>query len=215
MTTRLILVRHGETPASVDRRFAGSTDVELTEHGREQAADLARRLRPIRIDALYASPLLRCRQTAHAIAGTTGLEIREAPEMIECHFGRWEGLTTQEVMARDPAGFGAWIGDDGQCPPEGESWKQVDERVWAWWERVSRRYADRTVVAVTHGGPILTILRHVLQTPYVGMFILEIDPCSVTLLQTRGQFLRVRLVNDTSHLRDVLRDGAPPEEVPP
>jgi probable phosphoglycerate mutase len=215
MSTRLILVRHGETPASIDRRFAGSTNVELTEHGHRQAADLAKRLRPIRIDGLFCSPLTRCRQTAAHIQETTGLRVREAPDMRECHFGTWEGLTAQEVAAQHPEDFQSWIGDETFAPPDGECWRDVTERAWAWWEQIATDFKDRTVCAVTHGGPIVCMLRKILQTPYMGLLVMEIDPCSVTLLQTRGNFLRVRVMNDTSHYREILRDPVPPDEVPP
>ena len=215
MSTRLILVRHGETPASVDRRFAGSTDVELTDHGHEQTRALARRLRPVRIDALYVSPLIRCRQTASAIEDTTGLKPRLVEDLRECRFGEWENLTLTEVVQRDAELFQTWIADDGVAPVGGESWREVWARVESWWKEASERHRDRTILAVTHGGPILSFLRHAVGGPYHSMFVFEIDPGSVTLLQTRGELLRLRVANDTSHLRDVLRDGPPPEEVPP
>src|SRR5687768_13766408 len=120
MGTRLILVRHGETPASVERRFAGSTEVELTQDGRDQALAVGKRLRDIRIDALYASPMKRCVQTAAAITQTTGLKVREAPELRECHFGAWENMTITEVMSHDHETFQTWVADDSVAPPSGE-----------------------------------------------------------------------------------------------
>lgn len=215
MSTRLILVRHGETYASVDRRFAGSTDVELTEHGHDQARAVAKRLRPVRIDALYVSPLRRCVQTAEAVTETTGLKPRIAEAIRECDFGAWEGLSAMEVIERDGERFQEWLTDDTHEPPDGESWGSVSRRVWSWWEEVSERYKDRTVLAVTHGGPILCMLRRTLDAPHSAIYVLEIDTASVSLLQTRGTLLRARTINDTSHLRDPLRDGPPPEEMPP
>ena len=205
MGTRLILVRHGETPASVERRFAGSTDVELTQDGRDQALEVGRRLRDIRIDALYASPMKRCVQTAAAIAQTTGLKVRDAPELRECDFGAWENMTITEVMSHDHETFQAWVADDSVAPPSGESWGDVSVRTWGWWERASTKHDDRTICAVTHGGPILCMLRKALDAPYRSLFVVDIAVCSITLFQVSRGILRVPLVNDTSHLSEALR----------
>lgn len=215
MSTRFILVRHGETPASKERRFAGSTDVELTDAGREQAETLARRLRQVRIDAFHVSPLTRCLQTAEPVAEVTGRKPALTDELRECHFGEWEGLSAHEVRERYRSEFDAWISDDAVPPPSGESWQEVGARVGRWWRDAAERYEGRTVLAVTHGGPILWLARHVAHAPYSAMIAFEIDPCSVTLLQTRGPLWRIRLLNDTTHVRDPLLDGPPPEEMPP
>lgn len=204
MSIRLILVRHGETLASIDRRFAGAQDVDLTPHGHEQAEALARRLAATPVDAFYVSPLRRCRQTAVPVARALRMEPVPADDLRECHFGSWEGLSLTEVLERDAEMFQTWISGDEHSPPEGESWGQVWERVGGWWREAIRRHEGGTILAVTHGGPILCFLRSVLAAPYASMYQFEIDPCSVTVLQTRGEVVRVRLVNDTTHYRDMV-----------
>ncbi len=215
MSTRLILVRHGETPSSVERRFAGSSDVDLTEEGHRMAQALARRLRQIRIDVMHVSPMRRCLQTAEHLTETTGRKPRIDDRIREVDFGAFEGFTSREVAERHGEEFQRWLQDDSHPPPDGESWTELGERVSAWWQEVAERYRDRTVLGVMHGGPILWLARHVLQAPYIAMVVLEIDPCSVTLLQSRGRLWRVRMLNDTTHIRDPLMDGVPPEEMPP
>lgn len=215
MSTRVILIRHGATAPSAERRFAGTTDVDLSDEGREQATVVARRLRQVRIDALYVSPMARCRQTADAITESTGLKQRAADEIRECAFGKWEGLTSREVMDQFPEEFRQWLSDDACPPPDGESWTQVGERVGRWFQEAITAHEDNTILAVTHGGPILWLCRHLLQAPYSAMLTLEIDPCSLTLLQNRRNLWRIRLLNDTSHDRDALLDGPAPEAVPP
>jgi probable phosphoglycerate mutase len=217
VTTRLLLIRHGETQASLESRFVGWTDVDLTENGQEQARLLAKRLRHIRIDALYASSLRRCQQTAAAIADETGLKVRTDEDLRECHFGDWEGLTPIEVAQDHRDALAEWMRDEDYCGHNGESWAGLGGRLWGWWERASERHADRTVVAVAHGGPIRVMLRRALQAPLHAVLALEIDPCSVTVMQTRtmgtgAQLLRVRLVNDVSHLRDTLRPVEAPND---
>lgn len=215
MTTRIVLVRHGETAANRQRRFAGSTDLELTETGREQAEALGRRLREVRIDALHVSPLARCAQTAEPIVASTGLEPRVVPEIRELDFGDWEMLDLDEVRERDPDGFGRWISDEAVPVPGGESWVELGARVEEWWDQVARCYEDRTVLAVTHGGVILWLARRVVHAPREAMIAFEVDPSSVTILQSRGHLWRIRVLNDTTHLRDPLADGPPPVGLPP
>lgn len=207
MSTRFILVRHGETPASLERRFAGSTDVELTDAGREQARALARRLRPVRIDVMYSSPLKRCLQTAEPITEVTGRKPVIAEEIHECRFGDWENLTLAEILESSSDEIQRWLADETVCPPGGESWQQVGERVMRWWRETAERYDGRTVLAVMHGGPILWLGRHLVGGSREAMGTLFVEPASVSVIQISGERTRIRLWNDTNHVRDPLLDG--------
>ena len=215
MSTKFLLVRHGETFSSRERRFAGSTDTELTDDGRAQAEALARRLRQVRVDVLYSSPLSRCRQTAEAITHVTGRKPTVDDRIRECHFGEWEDLTVTEIMDRRRDEFMHWLSDETVAPAGGESWAQVGERLRDWFEDAGRRYEDRTVLAITHGGPILWLARHVTHAPYQAMVAFEIDTCSITVIQSRRGLWRLRHLNDTSHIRDPLLEGPPPKPMPP
>ncbi len=209
MSTRLILVRHAETPGSLERRFTGATDVLLTDLGLEQAERLGERLRKVAIDAIYVSPLTRCRQTAAAVTATTGREAVVADAIRECHFGILENLTLQEaVETHGGEKMLEWFGGEDVCPPQGETWVQVGERLVAWLAEVAEAHRDETVLAVTHGGPVLWLTRHITGAPHSAMGVFDIDPASVTLFQQRGEMWRLRTFNDTSHLRDLLLDDA-------
>lgn len=208
MTTRLILVRHAETPGSLERRFTGSTDVPLTDDGRRQAAELARRLRQVRVDALHCSPLGRCRETAAAITEVSGRKATINDDLRECSFGVIENLTLAEAAEKYGDRLAEWFGTEDACPPNGETWNEVGERLKRWLAETSERYKDRTVLVVTHGGPILWLTRHITGAPHSAMAVFDIDPASITLFQSRGDMWRLRLFNDTSHLRDVLLDGS-------
>lgn len=228
MSTRLLLVRHGETPATIGRLFVGSTDVELTAAGHEQARAVARRLKHARIDALYVSPLKRCVQTASAIVEATGLKPRTEPAVRECDFGSWEGLSFAEVFQKDADGVRAWLIEEHHSSHGGESRAELAERAWTWWEQAAQRHAGETICVVAHGGPIRCILQRAMQASVQAFLALEIDPASISLLQTEGSALRareggqdrapsvrVRFVNDTQHLGDPLRPSEPPSELPP
>ena len=214
MSTRFIFVRHAETPGSVERRFTGSTDVLLTDDGREHARSLAQRLRAVRIDALHVSPLTRCLQTAEPITEVTGRKATIVEDLRECHFGILEDVSLDDALSKYGNDMADWFGAEDRCPPEGESWVQVGERLLRWFGEAAERYKDRTVLAVTHGGPILWLTRHITSAPYPTMAVFEVDPASVTVFQHRSGTWRLRLFNDTSHLRDPLLETSAPRRMP-
>lgn len=207
MTTRVILVRHGETESSRERRFAGATDVDLNDHGREQALALARRLRPVRIDVMHVSPLLRCVQTSEPITEITGRKATIVDELRECHFGEWENLTITEVMERWQDELQRWVGDESVPPPGGECWLDLGIRLAGWWDEAVKRYENRTVLAVTHGGPILSLARYVTKAPREAMDAFLVETASVSIIQVSNGRTRIRAWNDTTHLSDPLTDG--------
>jgi broad specificity phosphatase PhoE len=208
VSTRIILVRHAETPGSLERRFTGSTDVPLTEDGLREAAALGQRLRSVAIDAVYVSPLHRCRQTADAVTSLSGHVAVVADDLRECHFGILENYTLQEALDEHGDKLVDWFGAEGSAPPEGETWVQVGARLVRWLGEVAERHKGQTILAVTHGGPVLWLTRHITGAPHTAMAVFDIDPASVTLFQQRGDMWRLRLFNDTSHLRDPLLDVA-------
>jgi len=214
MTTRFIIVRHAETPGSLERRFTGTTDVELTPDGHRQAEELAQRLRAVRIDALHVSPLTRCQQTAAPITAITGRKATIVPELREVGFGCMENMTIAEALEQFGDKLPTWFGGEDVCPPDGETWNQVGERIKTWFAEASERYKDRTVLAVTHGGPILWLTRHLVEAPFRSMVIFEVDPASVTVFQSRNDTWRVRTFNDTTHLGDPLLESVAPRRMP-
>ena len=97
MPTRVFLVRHGATDLTAEDRFAGSSDVALSDEGRRQVASLAERLKDETLDAIYASPLARTLETARILAAPHGIEPVPEPGLREIDYGRWEGMRRSEV----------------------------------------------------------------------------------------------------------------------
>ena len=148
---RLLLIRHGETGASRERRFAGSRDVPLTGFGRRQCEAVAQALAPNAIAAVYASPLERARVSAEIVARPHGLAVRLEPAFREMSFGAWEGLTADEVMARFPEAMAAWrTAPHLTTPPGGESLAAVAARVAAARDELVDVHRGETVVLVAH-----------------------------------------------------------------
>ena len=130
--TTTVLLRHGETPLSVERRFAGRGDIPLTETGKLQAKAAAQRLAARGgADLIVTSPLQRARLTADAVAAATGAPVQVDDGWIEADFGEWEGLSYAEAMERWPDEVTAWMQDTSVAPPGGESFAAAGRRVLA------------------------------------------------------------------------------------
>jgi broad specificity phosphatase PhoE len=199
--TRLLLLRHGQTALSVERRYSGHGDPELTPLGHAQAAGAAARLAGLPgIAAVLTSPLLRARQTAQAVAEATGAPLVVRDALIETDFGAWEGLTFAEARQRDPELHAAWLGSEEVAPPGGESFAAVGRRVAEELAAVLRQYPGATVVVVTHVTPIKMLLRDALQGGPGVLYRLHLDLAALSVVDFYPDGgASVRLVNDTNH----------------
>ena len=119
MTTRVLLIRHGATVLSAEDRFAGATDVALSEEGKAQARALGERLAEAEIAAVYASPMQRTVATAGFVAAPHGLAVTPDAGLREIDHGRWEQLTRGEVEHRFPDEYANWEADPFTFAPEG------------------------------------------------------------------------------------------------
>ncbi|MET7472742.1 bifunctional RNase H/acid phosphatase [Streptomyces sp. NPDC005648] len=201
-----VLLRHGETPLTPQKRFSGSggTNPSLSDVGRDQAeragAALARRGT---IEAIVASPLARTRETAGIVARHLGLEVSVDDGIRETDFGAWEGLTFGEVRERYPDDMNAWLADPEARPSGGgESFAATATRIAAARDKLVAAYAGRTVLLVSHVTPIKTFVRLALGAPPESLFRMELSAASLSAVAYYADGnASVRLFNDTSHLR--------------
>lgn len=203
--TTFVLLRHGETPLTAEKRFSGSggDDPDLSEKGRWQAQRVADALAARgTVQAVVTSPLARCRQTAQTVADRLGLDVRVDEGLRETDFGAWEGLTFAEVKERHPAELDAWLGSAKAAPPGGESFAAVARRVSLARDKLIARHAGRTVLVVTHVTPIKTLVRLALGAPPESLFRMELSAAALSAVAYYGDGnASLRLLNDTSHLR--------------
>lgn len=202
----LVLLRHGETALTPQKRFSGSggTDPELSPAGRRQAVAVAEALAARgTVQAVVSSPLRRCRETAQAVADRLGLEVAVEEGLRETDFGAWEGLTFGEVRERFPDDLQAWLDSPKAAPTGGgESFAHVTRRVSATRDRLLAEYAGRTVLLVTHVTPVKTLVRLALGAPPESLFRMELSAASLSAVAYYADGnASVRLLNDTSHLR--------------
>ncbi|MBA9004509.1 bifunctional RNase H/acid phosphatase [Thermomonospora cellulosilytica] len=199
--TVTLLLRHGETPLSIEKRFAGASDVPLTDTGVEQARAAAQALKGRGVDAVVTSPLARCQATAAEVAAATGAPVRVEEGFREADFGEWEGLTFAEVRERWPEQMNAWLADPSVAPPGGESFEQVARRVRIALDKLKVRHRHRTVLVVSHVTPIKLLLRDALQAPMSSLYRMHLDTSSLSRIDWYDDGPAVvRSLNDTHHL---------------
>ncbi|MFF9150994.1 bifunctional RNase H/acid phosphatase [Streptomyces sp. NPDC014846] len=201
-----VLLRHGETPLTPQKRFSGSggTDPSLSDAGREQARRVAEALaRRGTVQAVVASPLARTRETAGIVAARLGLDVTVDDGLRETDFGAWEGLTFGEVRERHPEDLNAWLADPEAHPTGGgESFAETATRIAATRDKLVAAHAGRTVLLVTHVTPIKTFVRLALGAPPESLFRMELSAASLSAVAYYADGnASVRLFNETSHLR--------------
>lgn len=203
--TRFLLLRHGQTAMSAQRRYSGRGDVPLTPLGEQQAAAAARRLAQLlaadTVAAVVSSPLVRAQRTAQAVGDALGVPVKAHEGLIETDFGAWEGLTFAEAAARDPELHTRWLSDPSVPTPGGESFDQVHRRVRRARDDLIAEHGGATVVVVSHVTPIKSLLRMALDAGPSLLYRLHLDLASLSVVEFYPDgHASVRLVNDTSHL---------------
>ncbi|MQY24263.1 bifunctional RNase H/acid phosphatase [Nocardia macrotermitis] len=200
--TRLLLLRHGQTELSIERRYSGRGNPPLTALGREQAARAAKYLAAKGdIAAIVTSPLGRAQETAGAVGEALDVPVRVMDRLIETDFGDWEGLTFTEAAQADPELHSQWLGDSTMSPPGGESFATVRERIEAARADLVALYPDSNVVVVSHVTPIKTLLQLALGVGPSLLYRLHLDLASLSIAEFYPDGgSSVRLVNETSYL---------------
>ncbi|HET6815819.1 MAG TPA: bifunctional RNase H/acid phosphatase [Mycobacteriales bacterium] len=200
------LLRHGETPLSIEGRFSGRGDPELTEKGWAQARAAAARFAGRDITAVVSSPLRRAAQTASAVAEAVGRVVVIDDDLAETDFGKWEGHSWAEIQSQWPDALGRWLADPAVAPPGGESFLDTFARVARARERLAAAYSAGTIVVVSHVTPIKSLLRDALDAPTHAVYRMHLDPASLCAVDWYDDSAGVvKLLNDTSHLGDELR----------
>jgi broad specificity phosphatase PhoE len=200
--TRVFIVRHGATVLSAEDRFAGVTDVELSEEGREQARRLAERLSDEKIAAAYASPLGRTVETARILAAPHNLQVQTCEGFREISHGHWEGMKRREVEEKFPDEMAEWEKDPYTFAPEGgESGLAVTARALPALIDLVREHPGENVLIVSHKATIRLLLSSLLGfDPRRYRDNLDQKPAALNIVDFRNPTrARLTLFNDTSH----------------
>jgi broad specificity phosphatase PhoE len=195
-------LRHGETEWNAEGRLCGHTDVPLSDVGRRQARLLAQRLKPIVVEVLYSSPLVRALETAGVVGQALGREPVTDARLMELSYGAWEGRTLAEIQRATPDVYRDWVTDPARfAPPGGESGEQLIERVKPFLAEVAERHQSGNVVVVGHRTLCRLIACHIMGVPLAEYRQrIPMDNAALNIFETREGKWRVVALNDTSHL---------------
>ncbi len=196
MRTTVYLVRHGSVVGAETRRFIGHLDIALSSLGEAQIEALAGRLRAVKLDAIYCSDLARARRSAEILALPHGLAPLEQPALREFAMGQWEGLTAEQIRARDARAFEAWMADVGRFQfPGGESLPDLESRAWPAFDALVGAHQGGAVAVVAHGGSNRAILCRALGLGPERLLALGQDYGAVSVMERTGERWRLRLLN--------------------
>ena len=198
---RFFLVRHGETAENIQMRYLGTRDEPLTEKGLLQARQTAGALSQLAIQAVVSSPMRRARDTAIEIQQACGVELRLEARLAEGSFGRWEGLTRDDVLklgSQDAEMLRRWESDSSIAPPGGESIRQIQQRVTGLIEDLAVEFPGCSIVLVSHVGPIKALIAAALAIPLEASRWFFLDPGTISVVEW-GKHPVLRLFNSHSH----------------
>lgn len=210
LTTRICLIRHGETEWNAERRIQGQIDIGLNETGRRQALAAGRWLQMAGIDALYSSDLKRAWVTAHAIGTALALAPEAVPQLRERRYGIFEGLTYAEAQARYPDGYAAFEGRNAAYDFEnGESLRDMYARVTGKLQELAAAHYGKNIAVVVHGGVLDIINRFVRGNPLEAPRDFLIPNAGLNWIATVDGAWRIETWGETAHLEPGALDELP------
>ena len=204
----LLLVRHGMTPITGKKLAGWTPGLHLSDEGRAQAEGLVERLRDVALEAIYASPLERCRETALPLAKARGLRITPRKDLGEVHYGDWTDGTLAELR-KDKLWPAVMHLPSTVRFPGGESFLEAQHRAVAELERIAAAHPDETVACFTHADLIRLVLAHFLGIHLDLFQRIAIDTCSVSVLAVGGHMPMLLKMNDTGPLKIAKREAKP------
>lgn len=206
MATKLVLVRHGQTPWNKEERFRGRSDLPLDESGLQQAHAVAEALAgQHQPSAVYSSPLQRAMSTAAPIGAALSLSVQSAPALLDIDYGRFSGLTPEEAKASHPGLYRAWLAAPHTLRfPEGESLSEVRARAADFLWQTCRAHPQEELIFVTHLVVCRVLACYLLGLPESSFWRFEFGTASISAFLIEDGAATLLKANDTSHLAEFL-----------
>ena len=207
MTTRLCIVRHGETAWNAEHRVQGQLDVPLNAIGQAQALAAAKVLSREKFDAIYSSDLSRARQTAAPMAAFFSMPIVKEKDLRERHYGIFERLTYAEVKLRYPEDYARFEARDPEYAfRTGESLRNFSERSVSIIARIAGSHPDQSILVFTHGGVLDKLYRFITGLPLSAERDFGIPNAGLNRIELTPAGWRIRAWADVAHLGRALDD---------
>ncbi|MEJ2739393.1 MAG: histidine phosphatase family protein [Dehalococcoidia bacterium] len=202
MTTRIILIRHGQTESNRTGYYMGHSGEDLNETGYSQVQRLSAKLAELPIASIYTSPLRRTLSTASVIAQPHKLEPIPVNDLIENYPGDWQGLNKDEILRKWPDLFQRWLTDPTAVTlPNGEKFEEVAERAIHAFDIILQNDESKYVIIVTHEIVVKVLVIYALGAPSSIYRRFTIDNTSRSTVRITNSRMNIETLNDTSHLR--------------
>ncbi|WP_310599490.1 histidine phosphatase family protein [Desulfobulbus sp.] len=187
-TTKLYLIRHGETEQNKTGVLMGSTDTPLNDHGRLQALALRERINALEVDSIFASPLTRTVETATLVFGDQARIVTDS-SLQEFHFGEWEGMHFSAIARQYPEIWQTWLTDwERTHIPGAEAFAAFKYRVISVVEEIVRSHPGKKVAVVSHGGCIRSLLAHFFcESVAKGYWQFKVDNATLSEIEFMGE----------------------------
>jgi len=207
MTTRLCIVRHGETAWNAEHRVQGQLDVPLNAIGQAQALAVSKLLAREKFDAIYSSDLTRARQTAQPAASSLSREILLDKDLRERHYGIFERLTYAEVKVRFPEDYARFAAHDPEYAfRTGESLQDFYARSIAVLSRIAAHNEGQSVLVFTHGGVLDMLYREITGLSMSAERKFGIPNAGLNRVEVTPEGWKIRAWADVAHLEGALDD---------
>lgn len=203
--TRIFLVRHGETRWNAEKRYIGVTDLELTDKGRRQAQAVGRCLAGnCQVNVVFSSSLIRANETGKIISDSVNAELKIESELNEIDFGKWEGLTAEEILRDYPEMIHKWQSlEPTFTMPQGENWLDFQKRVRNGFNRIYKKSKEESVALVSHAGVIKTLVCQILGIDLSNFWRFELSHGAISVLEFSGSNPVLTASNNTRHLAHI------------
>lgn len=196
---KLILIRHGETDYTTQRKYCGHENIPLNALGIKQAKRLRSRLKNMQVDAIYSSDLERALETAKL--AFPDMQVARTEELREINFGEFSGLTFRDVESKYPGIYKAWIENPESAKiPNGESLPDLARRVDRFFERITKDNLNGNVAIISHGGPIRILLLKLQERGFDKFWEIEQRTAAINIIDFDKGVPKSLKINDTSHL---------------
>jgi len=186
MITELFLIRHGETQYNRKKRYCSFTDAALNKTGRAQVLSLRDKNRMPRPDVIFCSCFKRTQQTAQTLFPRRKAVFTSA--LAELNFGRWEGLSYEQIVSFDKKRYCRWIDDPyHNRPPQGEKLSDLEKRVMGFLSGILEQYAGKKIVCISHAGPIKIAISDLLNKKIQMFWDIEVGTASINYFRLKNK----------------------------
>ncbi|MBI3307144.1 MAG: histidine phosphatase family protein [Candidatus Omnitrophica bacterium] len=189
------MIRHGETDWTLEKRYQGDTDIPLNAKGKHNIQNAARWISQMKIDFLYSSMLLRARMSSGIIGKAIRKKAVADKRINEICFGVWEGKTGDDLWKEKDRAFMRWSKGEWVTPTGGEKISDFRKRVSHFLKAVLKRHPGKTVAIISHGGAIKMMIMEALKLSYRSLWMMRVDPASVSALNFFPDFNQLALLN--------------------